>query len=572
MSNESSHPAKNKRTSARTLLALDRRGGRLVGVVLDAHDPEGPRVTDTVDVAASELGQRLETLGATPVVLIPGADVTCRVVSAPEGPREEAIAALELECEADFGDVAPPHRRSVGLLPGAMSGAGVLTCWPDRVPLMPEAPVELADARCVPVVAALSALVTTSGWAYAYDKAEGWIAMVQASPERPVARVFIEDGEDPAAWNAAIERVRVALNPNGAATLGEARALRMDHDSIAALEKRLAPRAADAAWLSAHGLALGAALIAGAVSPGVRSIATLRVAKPKENVPPHIRLARWVSVPRHAIATLIVAILLLTAGPIAFAWARYTVLSSKAEGLDAGRADREQLRLQAAMFADIEKSRWPMTKLFSDLSRATPVGVDVETVRLVPDGGTSGVSMQGTAKTMDLVNQLESNLTGSGVFSSVKVTRTTATAEGVEFNLTAGVRSPHTPAKLTEDFAASPLTSREGFVMPVLPPTRSPRANGSGSSPSSAMSRPNTTESSSSASSRRPVADNSDPPPALTDDDIAKMNRSQATLAFAARRGYLGKYPNVDGTTRQRLQDETAKLRARMDELAKVGT
>lgn len=551
------------------MVALDRRGSRVQGIVLDARDAGAPRIVETIDATDTDVASRVATAGAdaTLVLLIPGDEATTRGVNAPEGPREEAIAALELECEADFADVAPPHRRSVGMLPGAMSGVAVLTCWPGADMASDRAGIALTDARCVPVVAALASLVSTDGWAYAYDRDQGWIAAVDASVQKPTVRTFIEDPADTRAWNAALQRVRESLGAGAEAASASSRVVRLDDASVGALE-RIAPRASDAAWLNNHGLALGAAIIAASTSPSVRAIASLRATRPKEAVPPHIRLARWMSEPKHAIATIVVALLLLTLAPIGLAWARYSILAQKAEGLDSGRAEREQLLTQAAMFADIEKGRWPMTKLISDISRATPVGVEVESLRLAPD---SGVSIQGAAKSMDLVNQLESNLTGSGVFSGVKVNRTTATDAGVEFDVSASVRSAHAPAKLAEDFAAKPLVLREGFVMPTLPPPRATRSNGGSGSSASSGARPNSSEGSSTSASRRPVADNNEAPGALSDEAIAKLESGPAMIEWAKRRSYLQKNPNADGTTRQRVQDEITKLEARREQIRKGG-
>lgn len=549
------------------MVALDRRGSRVQGIVLDAHDAGAPRIVETIDATDTDVASRVATLDATLVLLIPGDEATTRGVNAPEGPREEAIAALELECEADFAGVAPAHRRSVGMLPGAMSGVAVLTCWPGADMASDRAGVAITDARCVPVVAALASLVSTDGWAYAYDRDQGWIAAVDASVQKPTVRTFIEDPADTRAWNAALQRVRESLGAGAEAVSASSRVVRLDDASVVALE-RIAPRVSDAGWLNGHGLALGAAIIAASTSPSVRSIASLRATRPKEAVPPHVGLARWMGEPKHAIATIVAALLLLTLAPIGLAWARYSILAQKAEGLDSGRAEREQLLTQAAMFADIEKGRWPMTKLISDISRATPVGVEVESLRLAPD---SGISIQGAAKSMDLVNQIESNLTGSGVFSGVKVNRTTATDAGVEFDVSASVRSAHAPAKLTEDFAARPLVSREGFVMPTLPPPRASRSNGGAASSASSAARPNSSEGSGASASRRPVADNNEAPGALSDEAIAKLESGPAMIEWAKRRSYLQKNPNADGTTRQRVQDEITKLEARREQIRKGG-
>jgi len=589
-------------------ITLDRRGDRYVGLVLESMNASsGPKIVSTLDFSASDLASGIDAAGGGRVVmLIPGNQATCRVISAPDALGEEAVASLDLACEADFGDVVLAHRRSAGVLPGCLNSLAILACWPieqldsasvqqltDPASAQTDAARDaiLQSAACVPVVAALAAIVAPSGWGIAYDRQAGWIVGIGTRGEVPIIRCFIEDGDDATAWNAAIQRVQrlvidEATQPNTAesrawAETSTGRSVLLDSLSRDQLINRGIARATDSSWLAQHALALGAAIVASSPDIRVRSIASLRLSVPKVILPVLVRLARWFAKPRNAIATIIVSVLLITLAPIGLASARQALLTNKTTGLDAGRGEREQLITQALMYNEIEQMRWPMTKLLSDLSRATPVGIEVDSLRIGPD---TGVSVQGSATKMELVNQLESNLSASGVFSSVKVNRTSATDKGVEFDVTALVRAPNFAAKLAEDFAKNPIQMREGFVMPVAPAisTRAARGigttgsnNGSSSSASSTVGSGNSSGNSSNRvgsneASRRPVADNNDLPPELTDEKIAQMPRSEAVNEFAKRRKYLSLNPNADGSTRQRLESEISKLRARMDELAKV--
>jgi hypothetical protein len=58
-----------------------------------------------------------------------------------------------------------------------------------------------------------------------------------------------------------------------------------------------------------------------------------------------------------------------------------------------------------------------------------------------------------------------------------------------------------------------------------------------------------------------------DAPPPVSDEDIKKMNMIEAMKGWSSRSSYVSKNPNLDGTTRQRLKDEEAKMRARHEEL-----
>lgn len=562
-----------------------------------------------------------------------------RIVPAPDADAADAIALLELECEADFAALAPSHRRAAGVLPGPLASLAMLACWPESADVggasaMPSVKVSskasskasggggaLDAATVVPAPVALAALLATGGGGAAggaavlIDPSSGTIIAVHAAGAEPCVRCFVEDASDAGAWAAGVARAVAGLpsqvadaarsialdavrdddddvglrsqTSRGASaqgTPGGTRRVLLDPASVQALVARGFARASDRAWLAEHALAIGAALVAGAADPRVRALATLRERAPREIVPIHVRALRWVAVPRNAVATILVAMLLALGAPIGVAHLRLAILTAKTEGLESGKAQREQLLTQAAMFREIEAMRWPMTKLMSDLARATPVGIDVESIRMSPD---TGVSIQGVATRADLVNQLESNLTASGVFGGVKVNRTSATASGVEFDISAQVRNPTAIAKLTEDFATNPIQSREGFVQPTVaaPAPRVTRASGANGGAGSASGSASGTSAGSSGAggsggsgggaspaSRRPVADNTEPPAELTETAIAGMARPALSLEFARRRAFLQRNTSIDSSTRQRLESEVASLRARLDATAATPT
>lgn len=556
-----------------------------------------------------------------------------RIVPAPDTDAADAIALLELECEADFVALAPAHRRAAGVLPGPLASLAMLACWPESADIggvsggasgaalggaTKGTTSTLDAATVVPAPAALAALLApgAGGAAVLIDPSSGTIIALHVAGVDPCVRCFVEDPSDVDAWAAGVARAVAGLpsqvadparsialdavradNEDGEASVrqqslpraaggasGGARRVLLDPASVQALVARGFARAGDRAWLAEHALAIGAALVAGSADSRVRALATLRERAPREIAPIHVRALRWVAVPRNALVTIVVALILALGAPIGVAHLRLAILTAKTEGLESGKAQREQLLTQAAMFREIEGMRWPMTKLLSDLARATPVGIDVESIRMSPD---TGVSVQGVATRADLVNQLESNLTASGVFGGVKVNRTSATASGVEFDISAQVRNPTAIAKLTEDFAANPIQSREGFVQPTVTApaprgTRAPGANGSASASSSSSNAGSSGASSSgssgsssggggasaSAASRRPVADNTDPPAELTESAIAGMARPALSLEFARRRAFLQRNTTIDASTRQRLESEVASLRARLDATA----
>src|SRR5207245_2223573 len=109
---------------------------------------------------------------------------------------------------------------------------------------------------------------------------------------------------------------------------------------------------------------------------------------------------------------------LMIAAPMLLSGARLAILEHKTAAVAAQRATQAESARRAALYAHLEQTRWPMTKLMADIAAAAPVGVVVDTLRISPE---QGLSLQGTAKSSDLLNQLEQNLNKTGLFRDVKI-------------------------------------------------------------------------------------------------------------------------------------------------------
>lgn len=228
------------------------------------------------------------------------------------------------------------------------------------------------------------------------------------------------------------------------------------------------------------------------------------------------------------------------------------------------------------MYRQMESSRWPMTKLLADFSRAAPVGVTVEALSISPD---QGLSVQGRADSQETLNTLLETLNATRVFTGARINRLESAVSGVAFQLTAGVSNPHGRAAAGEDFASRPLAVRlygEGATNTATPV---------------ALDRPVTTNGgsrSASAAPPRPARDRPEPstapnpsiggasagdavPPPLTDEQIAALDRRAAMTEMVRRRTYPQRNRDVDAAVRSRLEDEVRRIQEHIQRLNQQG-
>jgi hypothetical protein len=248
------------------------------------------------------------------------------------------------------------------------------------------------------------------------------------------------------------------------------------------------------------------------------------------------------------------------------AWGRSAVLRARAAEIEQKSGGRDELEKRAALYRQLEQSRWPMAKLLNDVSGAAPVGITLQNLRLAPG---QGLSVHGTAKSQELVTQFQAALNKTKVFGKASVTRTEFKEAGVEFDLVAEVANAFANVQNAEDFAAKPLAVRlygEGASNDSVEdrPMRQPRTRrGERGAGANDARTPDPA-----SADRRPAATASDAvPPPVTDEEIAKMDRAAAIKGWTSRKSYVQKHPTLDAATRQRLGEEEQKMRARADAL-----
>ncbi len=574
---------------ARLLVVRRGRAAEPISIV-ETRDLQGPD-------ALAQAGAALRGMSiATVTRIAPGGSVVVRCVqaAAPEqvGEAGEATvaASASLLAEAELPDDLPAHRRSAGAIPDA-SRAGVtsimLAGWRGDAT---NAGATGLDELWTTRPAALAMLRSGAGrLAACIDGTQGVITLIASGPARTVAREILDDASDSVSWSqevmtaaagaweaaggtdAELERASLAASAESSAE-SSGRRIVLEQASLAALTKRITGLREGQTWLDSWGLAIGAALIAADSRVSIRGLGEMTAVAREPDLSLPQRFAKWIgrgSRPAIIAPAAIVAIFLI---PLGMAWARSSVLDSRAAKVEAIEG-RDALERQAAFYAQLEAARWPMTKIIADIGAQAPVGVVVTSLRMSPG---QPITIAGRADSSDLVNTMVENLSNTKIFAEVSVGRQESkSGGGVEFDLTARVVRPFIPAKRPEDFVANPLAVRlhgEGATNTQPPAGTKPasrtssRRGDSGTESASTSGSGASSGSSGASADRRPSPSRSAEPPApIADDAIAKLDRNGAMKEWSTRAAFVRSNPSLEASIKERLVSEAEKLKARMD-------
>ncbi len=506
------------------------------------------------------------------VRVAPGARTMCRLAMVPEGegPRAHLEGVVALLAEAQLPETLEPFRRAGGVIADAPRAEGrttLLTGWmgtpvDEPEPLVP-AKERVAQSWIAPTaaIAALRGLSRAPGAAavvYA-DGFDGSMSLIGESQGRPVARVWVDDHTTDEAWTHAVSRAAGGMAP--ASTPRRKGLLLCAEDLARDIRAGVEGVPSESSWLSSFGVALGAALTASSVDPAQRSLASLHAVAPAIREAAPARLLRWIARPDRAAGVLVASLVLALGVPLGIAWARHEIVAKKAATLEDQKKGRKDLDRRAAVYSELEKSRWPMTKVLATLSAAAPEGVAITNFRLATEQSPA-LSIQGTAKSQAQIDQFQANLNRTGRFRGANVNRSESKADvGYTFDLSADVANPLEPFVMLDDWAAKPLAVRlygEGASNTQEAPAAEKPDRTRRSTFTSADSEP---------AARTPSSPSGELPPELKDEDIAKMDRSTAMKEFTRRRSHVQKNPGLDRATKSRLESEADRLKARMDAL-----
>lgn len=562
-----------------TVAALDRRGGAW-RLVIDRRARGGGFETATLaDGDLAGLGERLAKAGVTRLVrVVPACATIAKIEAAPEARGEELAGALGLFAEAALPEDAGLHRRGAGLV-GEPTRA-LAAAWIGRETGAAFEPVELGGVDEVWTTEPAAVLSLSRGEGFAllsWDRENGSVFALRTAGERPVSRCVKLDGRDESAWRRGLAAAAASVGIETPVEI--ARGLASDTARFGSAG------VAESVAAGEFGVAIGAVLVeTGDFGP---SLAGMRRSSEDRREGTLARGARWISVPGRAAAVIAAGLAVCMLAPMGFAWARMKVVESKLEAIGPARDEREALRREAALYRQMEQSRWPMTKLLADVSNATPVGVVVESLTIEKDGS-SGVMMKGRADNAEQVTALQKNLGESGVLGGVQMTSVEADGSGVSFSLSAKVVSARSASKVKDDFAKRTLQDRiydvSGAILAGAVPTEAPAVvsedeedgnsvaasgnggggSGGGGNGGTVTPRPRSGEGTRSGESATSGETNKaskplEVPPPLTDEQINAMDKSTATKEWALRRA-AAQRKETSTDDRARLEAEVKKL------------
>lgn len=419
------------------------------------------------------------------VMVLPAGTVICRPTDLPEASDEQLAVALRLHAESFQLGMVPPHRSAQAVLPRVPGTArtGVVLEWPrtDAVPAVPPALVAGRAVGFTGEVAALAALVCVpgvSGPLLAVDRARGVVAVALPAPEgvilrsareepsagfedavtRLVAETALHAGIPGSALDAIVERTQAALAAAGPGGLGAAPA------DLARLSAAFGVQA-DPSWWRRLGVDAGVALAAsGPLAPLTRLLAH----EPGEEPDVFGRVLNRLSEPRVLITTAAVAIAAAVFGPVITSWIHLQVVQWKVGDVAAYRKQVEEGERLEAVYRELGKQTWPMTKVLADLACNTPEGIELEQVNVVHN---EGVSVRGQAKPNpaaklsgpEVILLMERQMQESRVFDRIVKGWEPPNQGGVyQFTLSAAVTSPTRQVAYKEDrdYGAKTLKER----------------------------------------------------------------------------------------------------------------
>jgi len=616
----------------RRVLAVHQHGGAWHALVAEATSPDGRKIR----VLEASSGQRdiIDRLVEkhrpdSRIGVLASSQAVCRTVEIPEGHDAELGDAAALLAEAELPPVIPFHRRTGGVVP-LVAGPGFRTAmligWPER------GQDNGAEADCtgwtseIVGLAELLMLARVSGVTGAQviasvDRSRGCVGVVGSGPDSYSVRTVLEDASEPESFAAAAERclasVAQRVQANALPSVGfRDGVLVIDPGARAGVASAIAGSRDDEAWFRTFGPALGVASACLRATEASRRLFELHPSPPSvaRSLPERALLA--MQRPPVAAAVLVIAFVLMLLLPVGASYGRLKLLESRLarvqEALGATQGGEEEsltLQQQLAVYAELNRSRWPMAKLLADLSSAFPAEAldDLTLLRQIDLRMPGGFQITGVADSLGLVNKAQDQIFQSNVFtSSPGRTQRIDGTDLVEFEISGRVISPYSVSP-TRDYSQANLVehiyNEEGAPIwrpgsPVITALNRATAPGAragarvasstnttrapaGSRPAGSAGSSGTTSGSQAAApadgteartDRREVfqggtrsggAAEPEPVPApLTDEEIAALSQSEAMREMVARRR-VARQDGVDDETRRRLTEEETKLRER---------
>jgi len=441
--------------------------------------------------------------------VLSGSQSVCRTTTLPDVDQDQIVEALRLQAEARFLGTTPSHRRVMAPLDSAVgetNRVGLIIAWPEQQVV--KVPACLEDAYFIPDTVALAALldgVRPTEPMLIANPSDGSISLAISHANGAAIRATKEDNSSPETFQAgllSITRETAEIHNHSASFIdGLINTLNMQlasfaQDSLIVILPEIITEHAGASlagcdssdeWWKSWGILAGCAI---ATTGSLESLTTLKLSAPEINPSFSEKITQFLESPRLAKRLVTAAVVCIVFGPALLAGVRLGLLEMLNPNVGEQYALKVESKQEQIVYKELEKSAWPMSKLIADVTNHTPVGIDLESVRI--DIG-EPVSVRGRALSADgksaaeLIAKYQESLQQTGIFKDVQFSYDTAGTYGDrDFDLWATVADPLRRPRLTqdEDFGVWTLAMRQDGIQPeALDPDIDLVSTDDGSSP-----------------------------------------------------------------------------------------
>ena len=482
----------NNVTSESTIL-LTHRVGDGWRCMLVKQNGGIPSIIETAEVNQDEsLESLIESHDPNQIfTVLSGAQSVCRTTTLPDVDQDQIVEALRLQAEARFLGTTPNHRRVMAPLDSAIgetNRVGLIIAWPEKQSVA--VPTCLEDAHFVPDTVALAALLDgirpTEPMLIA-NPLDGSVSLAISHANGAAIRATKEDNSSIDTFKSgllSITRETAEIHNHSASFVdGLISALNAKLSSftsdnpIVILPEIITEHAGTSLagcessdeWWKSWGILVGCAI---AATGSLESLTTLKLAAPEINPTFSEKVTQSLDSPKLSKQLVTAAVLCIVFGPALLSGLRLGLLDMLNPNISEQYALKIESKQEQIVYKELEKSAWPMSKLIADVTNHTPVGIDLESVRI--DIG-EPISLRGRALSADgksaaeLIAKYQESLQQTGIFKDVQFSYDTAGTYGDrDFDLWATVADPLRRPRLTQDddFGVWTLAMRQDGIQP----------------------------------------------------------------------------------------------------------
>ena len=427
------------------------------------------------DGAAGEIETWLEEAGNPRIyLLLPAGMTISRVLDlGDEGQEEDLDLALRLQAESHLLGGIAAHRICMAPLPVRAAGKhqGLVITWPDSSKM--DLPPLNEDPLCLTETTALLGLLgrtALSGPLLHAERNTGSLSVILEQDGELAIRSMREYDDDHEQWTKAIVQavVETAITSNHSnddamelksrvtATLEDRdEALLVPDEVHEQLGRQVTGAEENDAWWQEWGLNVGALL---ACSGTLQPLTNLMPRKPEETGGPFGEITRALARPMTAAAILAGAFIAVALIPLIASWIQLKIIENKIDDQVKLEQILQTNEQQQAVYDEIAKRSWPMTKLLGDVANCIPLGITADQIT-VNEG--DAVIIRGSAgsfgnmQAKSLLHEMQNRLEEAGIFGAWDLSEEAINSAGkIDFSITLPVNRPFKYIrKYQEDFA-----------------------------------------------------------------------------------------------------------------------